>query len=42
MAALLLSWSKTFKVSGQAREANRTSTQPQSACGSLTTDQLHL
>jgi hypothetical protein len=40
--ALSLSWSKTFQVPGHARETNQTSTQPQSACGSLTTDQHHL
>jgi hypothetical protein len=34
-----LSWSKTFQVPGQVREKNQTSTHPQSACGSLTTDQ---
>lgn len=37
--SLLLSWSKTFQVPGQVHEKNRTSTHPQSACGSLTTDQ---
>src|SRR5271165_7566295 len=41
-AALSLSWSKTLSVPGQARGTNQTSTQPQSACGSLNTDQHHL
>src|ERR1039457_7666546 len=41
-AVLSLSWSKTLSVPGRARVMNQTSTQPQSACGSLTTDQHHL